>query len=86
MTKKKSLRETASAINAHLKRMEADPTINTKHAHGMSRYYNAGAWVAGRYIGVKYVSYQGNSYLPRETAEHYLERLNAGEQIKHFQT
>ena len=45
----------------------------------------ARAFVAGRYIGICYVNYQGHSNVTRADAERYLEWLDAGNVGKHHQ-
>lgn len=80
-----TLTEITSRINRHLKRFESNPTINVSREHGGKRYYYAGAYRAGRYVGVRYVSYQGSDNLTREQAEKYLEKLDAGFVGRHFE-
>jgi hypothetical protein len=79
------LRETAEALRAHLERMERSPSINTVMHGTMKRFYNASAWVAGRYVGVRYISYQGNSNLTRADAEWYLAWLDGGGEGRHYE-
>ena len=79
------LRETADAIFAHLKQMEGDPSVNTETTKGLKRYYGASAWVAGRYVGVQYISYQGGSNLTRADAEWYLKWLDGGGEGRHYE-
>jgi hypothetical protein len=78
------LREIAEALRAHLERMEGNPSINTV-MHGAKRFYYASAWVAGRYVGVRYISYQGNSNLTRADAECYLAWLDGGGEGRHYE-
>lgn len=80
------LKEIASRINAHLKRIEADPKLNPYDRPGGCRpYYMAGAWAAGRWVGVKYVSYQGFRNLSKADAERYLDWLDAGNVGRHYE-
>ena len=78
------LRDLASRIQKHLKRFEKDPGINTygsgddRSHQGLVPYYWANSFVAGRYVGVVYIAYQGASYLTKEDAAAYLARLDAG--------
>jgi hypothetical protein len=81
-----TLQETASRIQAHLRRMEKDPTINVVHeATKLKCYYNASACCpkGGRKIRVSYISYQFTSTLSREEAERYLSWLDAGNSGTH---
>ena len=81
------LTEIAARINAHLKRIEADPKLNPwDNGPGSTHpYYNAGAWEAGRYVGVKYVSYQGSHNFSKADAERYLAWLDAGNNGRHYE-
>lgn len=75
------LAEIAARISAHLKRFEADPVINRPRdgkEGGVRPYWMAGSWSSGRYVGVRYVSYQGASHLTKQEALDYLEWLDAG--------
>lgn len=82
-----TLTETAARISTHLHRFEADADINQAKRQGAylgtKPYYNAGAWRAGRYVYVQYVSYQGGTNLLRQQAESYLTRLDNGYVGKH---
>lgn len=81
------LKEIASRINAHLRRMEADPKINKVSKHGgmrLQRYWQAGAGDSGNRIFVTYVSYQGQNSLTKAEAMSYLEWLDAGNSGKHW--
>jgi len=77
-----SLKELTQRIDAHLKRMEADPSINVPRTHGTmttTPFYNAFAYHAGRYVGISCVSYQNHAdNLTRDEAEEYLAWLDAG--------
>jgi hypothetical protein len=55
-----TLEEIAARINEHLKRFEADSFINASDPvyKNRSPYYQATAVRNGRYVAVKYVSYQ----------------------------
>jgi hypothetical protein len=88
MAKKPPLTETAKLINAHLKRFERDPAINLNtmpDRSGLSLYYCAGAGVSGRYVWVKYISYQNASHLTRADAEAYLKKLDEGFVGRHWE-
>lgn len=77
-------KELAEKINAHLKRFEADKTINaTSRTYGTRPYYCAGANATTR-VWVWYVSYQGQSSLTKAEAKKYLEWLDAGNVGKHY--
>jgi catalase len=80
------LAEIASRINAHLKRFERDPVINKdRSGNGLHDYFWAGAGVAGRYVSVHYVSYQGHHHLTKADALRYLQKLDAGYVGRHWQ-
>ena len=78
------LAEIADRINAHLQRFEADPQIN-KAIHTLKPYFWAGAGVAGRFVRVGYISFQGGSSLSKADAERYLAWLDAGNVGRHFE-
>jgi hypothetical protein len=79
------LAEIASRINAHLKRFERDRSgINKLDSHGLQPYYNAGAFPAGRYVGVCYINYQGVTNLTKADALKYLAKLDAGYVGRHW--
>lgn len=79
MPKPRPLAEIAAAIDAHLKRFEADPEINQRRSNkGTKRYWNASSRRAGSYVAVTYISYQGARTLTRAEAESYLSWLDAG--------
>lgn len=80
-----TLTEIASRINHHLRRFEADPAINSYRLRSGKPYYRAGAYRAGRRVGVRYISYQGSSNLTREQAERYLKKLDGGFVGRHFE-
>jgi hypothetical protein len=86
MSNKPPLRDLASAICGYLHRFERDSKINAPDKpRGTTPYYNAWAYVAGRYVVVCYVSYQGRSNLTRDEAQVYLDWLKAGNVGTHFQ-
>ena len=74
--------ELAEKIDAHLKRMEADPAINVerKGSGGMSLppFYEAHAYQGGGRVMVSTVNFQGTSSLTKEKAEAYLAWLDEG--------
>lgn len=73
------LAEIADKISAHLQRIEADPKLNSPpHGGTMRPYFQAGAWAAGRYVQVRYISYQGSWSMPKSVAAAYLAWLDAG--------
>lgn len=83
-TKPLTLTELATRIRAHLNRFETDKAINaTDLKSGTQPYYHANAYRAGRYLGVKYISYQGTLMLDRPTANRYLAWLDAGNVGRH---
>lgn len=90
---KLKLPEIAARIHAHLKRFEADPTINKprfydKGANGKDyytkTYYEAGACASGSRIFVTYVRYQGHASLTKAEALVYLKWLDSGNVGKHW--
>lgn len=79
-------KEIAARIDAHLRRFEADPEINTiKTKEGVRRFYNAQAMSWGRWVNVMYVSYQGWSALSQADALGYLAWLDEGMIGRHFE-
>lgn len=79
------LDDIAKRITAHLKRFEADPKINAPDAkYHTTPYHWPQAWRAGNRIGIRYVSYQTDSYLRAADAENYLAWLDAGNVGKHW--
>ena len=82
------LKVIASRIYAHLRRWEADKTINKKtnsSGTGLPNYYMAGAHVAGRFVGVRYINFQGTTNLTRKHAAHYLDMIEAGYVGRHWE-
>ena len=78
------LKDIAGKINEYLKRFEADAKINKPSVAGrISPYYMSSAWSAGRYVQVRYISFQGVHSLTREQAEKYLAFLEQGGVGKH---
>jgi hypothetical protein len=76
----------AKKIRAHLQRFEADPIINAENKPGgLTPYFHANAWDAGRYVAVRYVSFQGTTHLSKADAERYLAWLDAGNVGKHYE-
>lgn len=78
------LDEIAKRINAHLKRFESDPKINTKTTGNLRRYFVAGAVASGTRIFVTYITYQGHSSLSKADALAYLAWLDAGNVGRHY--
>lgn len=80
------LGEIARRIAEHLRRFEKDLKINApRPGRDLRPYYQPGSWAAGRYVGVRYVSYQGKSMLTKSEAEQYLAWLDKGHVGKHFE-
>ena len=80
------LAEIAGGINAHLKRFEADPKINPPAENdGFRPYYYASAGVAGRWIDITYILFQGWSHLSKADAWRYLAWLDAGNVGRHWE-
>ena len=87
--KQPTLAELAKRINAHLKRIEADPALNVpykeEYRKTLRRFWGAGAgYGGGARMLVTYVAYQGHTALTKEEAIRYLERLDAGFVGTHF--
>jgi hypothetical protein len=74
------LKEIAERITAHLKRFEADETINAprEQLRGTRPYYRPYAVASGRLVYITYISYQRQSHLTKDEAIAYLEALDAG--------
>ena len=56
----------------------------TKGAKSAPLFYRPGAWVAGGWVNVRYVSYQLTYSFRRADAEAYLAWLDAGNVGKHY--
>jgi len=86
MSKKRTCKEIAAAINAHLKRFEADRAgINAdKPGTGLRPYFWANAHGDKR-VWVTYITYQGSTSLTKAQAIRYLEMLDAGFVGRHFE-
>lgn len=76
--------EIAERIRTHLKRFEADLSIN-KRNRNLLAYWNSGAAASGRFVYVQYISYQGKSALSKTEALLYLAWLDAGNVGKHWE-
>jgi len=86
----------AQKIDAHLKRIEGDPTLNlgkrfdkerkewVPDEKGVHGYYGARAHGDKYRVWIIYVTYQGGSYLSIEDAEKYLAWLDVGNVGPHF--
>jgi hypothetical protein len=87
--KEMTLTQIAAEINTHLKRFEADPKINAEKDYGrgfkLRPFFMSSAWQSGRYVGVRYVSYQGETHLTRADAMRYLRKLDSGFVGRHFE-
>ncbi len=93
------LQEIADDILAHLHRLEADESWNksrrydskthqwieeTDSRRGEKQVWHPSAYVGGRFVYVRYVSYQNNNVLTKSQAIKYLEWLEAGNKGKHY--
>lgn len=79
------LKDIAAKIDAHLKRMEADPAINRPEVVGRrSPFYRSAACVRGTYVKVTYFDHIESEMLDRGEALRYLAWLDAGNNGKHF--
>jgi len=74
-------KEIAMKIQEHLSRFEE---AGYKTIRGDNKYFYAHSWSAGRYVAIKYISYQCQSNLSNAEAEKYLDWLDAGNIGKHF--
>lgn len=85
--KKSYKAEVAERITAHLKRFEADKTINAKRAdfRNTQPYYCPSCRPSPRGFSIMYVSYQGTLKLTTEEAELYLVWLDEGNVGKHWE-
>jgi hypothetical protein len=79
------LDEVARSIANHLTRLENDKEWNVRRDLGGLRLWRAHAFRAGRYIGVRYVSYQGTANLTRDEAVRYLAALDRGFKGRHYE-
>lgn len=79
-------REIAIEIDLHLKRMQADPNINTMMPRNnvYPKFHGARAYADGGWVKIMYVSFQGWNALRKKDAEKYLGWLNAGHVGKHY--
>lgn len=76
MTKPQTtLKDIARRLKEHLRRLEE---------HDRGPYYKTTSYVAGRYVAVVYVSYQGPTMLSKADAEGYLQWLDDGNDGKHW--
>jgi len=78
------LSDLASKIRSHLRRLEADVTVNVSDDDGIPRYHKATAVEKGRGVKVVYVSFQPPHSLDRDAAEAYLRWLDAGGRGTHL--
>jgi hypothetical protein len=83
-TKTERAAEIGARIDAHLKRFEKDPKINRRDDDRLTPFYMAGAAGIRHRVFVRYVSFQGITYLSVEDAERYLKWLDAGHVGKHW--
>lgn len=96
-TKTQVALDLAKKINAHLQRFERDPKINPGKRYddakkkwvadpmGVHDYYCAGASGNRHRVWVRYITYQGGSYLSIEDAQKYLAWLDAGHVGRHYE-
>jgi hypothetical protein len=81
-----SAKELGERINAHLKRIESDPTLNPPkdgRPGGVTPFFQAMAYGERKYIYIRHVAYQGTNRITREQAAVYLAWLDAGNVGKH---
>lgn len=77
------LDEIASRIKNHLVRLAEDKEWN-RTTHGSSIIWYAGVCRAGRFVMVRYVSYQDDNHITKQEAEAYLAWLDAGNKGRHW--
>lgn len=78
-------KEIGERINAHLKRLEADPTYNVRDPlYKTTKLYLAGAAWGGQRVYITYIGYQGSIKLTRQEAAKYLAWLDAGNKGRHY--
>ncbi len=56
-----------------------------QRGEGIRWFFGARASATGRYVSVKYISYQSSTSLSKEEAERYLAWLDAGNIGKHYE-
>jgi hypothetical protein len=80
------LKETAAKLDAYLKAFERDPLVNTPLPGRLDlhSYYHASACQSGRYVCIRYITYQHPTNLTKAEAEQYLAWLDAGNKGKHY--
>ena len=84
--------EIAERIKVHLQRFETDTEINKQtksgpvhlRIDGTFPYWGVTSFASGRWIYVRYVSYQTSIPLSKQEALIYLEWLDAGNVGKHW--
>ncbi len=76
--------EIAERIKSHLSRLEQDP-LTARNDRGHARFWGTNATVAGRFVKIRYVSYQGWASLSKDEALRYLNKLDTGYVGQHFQ-
>ena len=79
------LKEIAWRIDAHLKRMAADPVFNAANpTYGTRPLWWPSAFASGSRVFVRYVSYHGDWSLRKAEALAYLDWLDAGNTGTHY--
>lgn len=87
MSEAKSIKlaELAKRIGVHLQKFaELERHKPATAGAQLGKYYNPTCWAAGSRLGIRYVSYQTNSYLSKADAIAYLDWLDAGNCGKHY--
>lgn len=79
------LKELAERIGAHLRRFADDPVLSRGAWGKSARFWSPYCGVAGRFVVVRYVSYQGNINITKAEATAYLAKLDAGYVGRHFE-
>lgn len=80
-----NLNEIAKRIDDHLRRMEADPSINKPRTSVSSpSFYKPVAVRCGPKLGISYVCYQHMDKISKADAERYLAALDRGDTRRHY--
>jgi hypothetical protein len=88
VAERRELDALAEAINTHLKRIEATPSINewtNSSGSARRRCFNAQSYRRGRSIMIRYISYQMTAAVPAADAQRYLAALDAGYVGRHHE-
>ena len=80
------LKEIARELFKYLAEFERLENIEHKgDRRYLGRYYNVNVWSGGRFVYVKYISYQIETAMTKSEATEYLEWLRAGNSGRHYE-